>query len=361
MWLSWPITVAGFERGSNYLNCASSISGIKRRRQPHGFFDNKFRTPLGFVVNAPDVSAEHAHAHHLQTAHHENQNHDRGNAALELPAGQFHHDDDDDAHDRERGDAKADHDHQAQQIIGKRDDAVETDAQAAGDAVVFSLARVARFAVEWKQMRFESDHGDQPAQEAVAFVEFHELVDHAPVEQTEVASVARNLDIRDFVDEPVPAVRDQFLERMFAGARTPLRDHDLETVAPAFHHLRNQLRRVLHVAVNHHDDLPARIREAGHRRRRLAEAPRKRQHFDARIFGVGFADDLERAAGAGIGREDDFEILADLLEHAGHSRQEFGQDLFFVVNGHDHRNEGQDFAIFHDAFRGVKSRRTTSN
>ena len=72
------------------------------------------------------------------------------------------------------------------------------------EPVVVAVAGVrARVAVEGDGGLLEADERDQPAQEAVRLAEAAQLVDHAPVDQPEVAGVARDLDVAEPVDHPV--------------------------------------------------------------------------------------------------------------------------------------------------------------
>ena len=117
----------------------------------------------------------------------------------------------------------------------------------------------------------------------MALLERDDVVDDAAAHETEVAGVRRDLDLGDAGDDPVAERRDDALGQRLALARPALRIDDVVALAPAADELRDQLRRILEVAVDHDDGVAGGGLEPGERGHRLAEASREAQHLHARI------------------------------------------------------------------------------
>ena len=124
------------------------------------------------------------------------------------------------------------------------------------------------------------DHAGQPAQKAMALGQLDDLSSDPPIEEAEIAGVARDGDDGDPVDDPVADVGDDAFDQRLALARGALGDDDLVAGPPEAHHLRDQPGRVLQIAVDDHDRLTGGVGEAADRGGGLAEAAREEQQLD---------------------------------------------------------------------------------
>ena len=79
---------------------------------------------------------------------------------------------------------------------------------------------------------------------------------------------------RDPREEAVEPARCRELEPGLAGTAVAHPVDDVRAGAPVVEHLRDQLRRVLEVAVDHHDRVAACVLETRSYRRLMAEVPR---------------------------------------------------------------------------------------
>ena len=109
------------------------------------------------------------------------------------------------------------------------------------------------------------------------------------VHQAEVAGLDGEVEAREAAEGAVEAARGDALE---GGLPQPLLAHgvdDVDALAPALEHLRDHLRRVLQVAVEHHDHVAAGVLEPGGQRRLVAEVARERDDLHARVARGGGA------------------------------------------------------------------------
>src|SRR5271166_1914956 len=91
-----------------------------------------------------------------------------------------------------------------------------------------------------------------------------------------------------------------------AGSRCTPSVHDVSVLlAPPLDEFGDQLRRMLKVCVNHHDDIAARIVEAGSERYLFAEISTEIHDSDRRIVGPECAQQPESIIGAAVIHEND--------------------------------------------------------
>ena len=91
-------------------------------------------------------------------------------------------------------------------------------------------------------------------------------------------------------------------------ARLPA-GHEVEALVELREELRDLGRIVLEVGVDRHDDLAARLEEAGLQRGRLPEVPAQADDHDVRVLVVEPGEDREAAVGRAVVDEDDLERL----------------------------------------------------
>ena len=142
------------------------------------------------------------------------------------------------------------------------------------------MARVARVG---DRRLGEPDPDGHAAQEAVALGYREDRVERLAVHQPEVAGVLLQVEPRYPREEAIEPARRRQLEPGLPGAVVPHPVDHVRALAPVLEHFRDQLRRILEVAVNHHDRIPARVLKTCGYRRLMAEVPRKVEHAHARI------------------------------------------------------------------------------
>src|SRR5207248_2573002 len=150
-------------------------------------------------------------------------------------------------------------------------DPVQTDHERAPEAVVLARPGSPRVAIIEDARLAKPHQPDQPAQEPVALLERHHVVDHAAAHEPEVTRVRWYLDVGDALYQPVADGGDDALGDSLARACPPLCIHDVVALAPAHDQLGDQLGRVLQIAVDHHHRIAARGIEPGDRRHWLTE------------------------------------------------------------------------------------------
>src|SRR2546430_1006164 len=97
--------------------------------------------------------------------------------------------------------------------------------------------------------------------------------------------------------------------------------------------LRNDLGRVLQIAIHHHSRIAGDVVESGRQRRLMSEIPRKRDNNDPRIFVRGLFQQFERAVSAAIIHEYNFMRAAGkLIKHIEYPAHQFRNNRFFVEN-----------------------------
>ena len=169
--------------------------------------------------------------------------------------------------------------------------------------------------------------------------EFHDLGDDAAGHEAEIAGVGRDFYIGDFVDHLVARGGDEFFDPRFAGAGAALREDDVVALAPFREHLVNEFGRILEIDVHGDDGVAGGVFEAGEGGHRLAEAAGEAEEFDARITRAVLQNDVFRAVGRRVERENDFVVLRDGGENRTEAPEEFRDIFFLLINGDDDAEE----------------------
>jgi hypothetical protein len=221
--------------------------------------------------------------------------------------------------------------------VREGDDPVEPELDERSPRVLRPAAGARRAVVRQPRLP-EPGPAAQPAQEARPLRQRDQHVDHAPVEQAEVAGVERDVDLRRAPQQPVE-------ERVRAAQQQPLLPvpphavDDVEAGAPAGEHLRQELGRVLQVAVEQRDDLAARLLEAGRQRHLVAEVAREDEHDHARVALRPVAQELAGAVARSVVDGDDLDVG---VEGGGAPRDPFRErrhDRLLVEERDDDREE----------------------
>ena len=170
------------------------------------------------------------------------------------------------------------------------------------------LAAAARLAAVGDRGLGEADPDGHAAQEAVALGHREQRVERRAVHQPEVARVVRELDPRELGEQAVEPARAGELEPRLALARLAHRVDDVGAAAPGVEHLRDQLGRVLEVAVDHHHDVAARVLQPGADRRLVAEVARQADELDPLVRGRQGAQPLAGRVARAVVDEDQLEV-----------------------------------------------------
>ena len=116
------------------------------------------------------------------------------------------------------------------------------------------------------------------------------------------------------------------------------RVHAVGAAAPLADHLPDQLRRILQVSVDHHDDITGRVLEARRQRRLVSEVARQVNHAHARVLVGELIEDLGAAIGAAVVDEHELEVIVG-SRRAGALNERL-DELLRVVYGRDDTQEG---------------------
>ena len=125
---------------------------------------------------------------------------------------------------------------------------------------------------------------------AVAFRHTAQHVGHLAVEGAEIARIQRDIDIGHLVQGPVEESVGAAFEQPFF-ALVPNGVHHLVALLPMRQQVRYFFGRVLQIGVHHHEDVAARVVDAGADRRLVPKVARKTNHTNVRIGGVQRSQD----------------------------------------------------------------------
>ena len=132
----------------------------------------------------------------------------------------------------------------------------------------------------------ETDPGEQSLHEAIAFRQLAKGIDHPPVEQAEIADVARDRHLAEAVDQPVEGARRGALQPAFTGPATAAHVDHFGAADPGVEHLRDQFRGVLQVGIDDDHRGAARQLEPGAHRLFLAEVAGEAGHAHPAVGGL---------------------------------------------------------------------------
>ncbi|CCC97173.1 protein of unknown function [Azospirillum baldaniorum] len=183
----------------------------------------------------------------------------------------------------------------------------------------------------------EADPGEDALHEARAFGHAVDDVDHPAVHQPEVADLARQLDLRQVVEDPVEGAGERPVLQALPHPRVAHGDDHVVALAPFGEELRQQLRRVLQVGVHRHHGVAGGVAQAGRQGQFLAEVARQVDHLDPRVGVVDVQQAVERVVAAAVVDADHLPLGVQPVEH-GHQPLEQRRDVgAFVVEGDHHR------------------------
>ena len=174
-------------------------------------------------------------------------------------------------------------DRDAQRLDAVRDDAHDGEIDhAAKRELGFAVLASALRERELGERIAEPAH--QAAQEDLARLEAVDGVDRDAVEQQEIGAAGLDAHVADGVEQPVEQSRAQRLEERELPRRgRSLGDHDLRAAPPFRHHGRDQLRRMLEIAIHQDHRVAAGVAQARAQRRLVAEIAREGDEADAPI------------------------------------------------------------------------------
>jgi hypothetical protein len=225
--------------------------------------------------------------------------------------------------------------------VGERGDRVEREAQHPAQRELGLPAGPRIAAVRHRRLR-EADPDGHAAQEARPLGHRQQRVERRPVHQPEVAGVVRELDPREPREHAVEPARGGDLEARLAGARLAHRVDDVGAASPGGQHLRDQLRRVLEVGVDHHDDVAAGVLQPGAERRLVAEVAGEHDDLDPLVGGGELAEQLAgRVLGAVV---DEHQLELDAAERGDGPRVERADGVLLVVH---RRDDAQQSGLAH--------------
>ena len=163
-----------------------------------------------------------------------------------------------------------------------------------------------------------------------------ELIHRAAAHQAEVAGVWGNGDVGQLFEKPVKQMRRGFLEFCFALSADAAPIDHVEAFIHPRHHLAEQFRRILKVAIEDEDAIPPAQVQAS-RKGELVSVVARQVHRDD--VGVPRGEVAQNVPGA-VGRSivDDHQLVA--IACAGPARisdpaMQFGQGFAFVETGND--------------------------
>jgi len=311
------------------------VRGRGRRHRAGRLVDEIERPPLHFLVDAPDVLAEHADRQDLHAADEQDRDHDRRVPGhVDAPQERAH---DPVERERERGqrDGRAAVGPEAQRHRRMREDAVEREVP----QPPVRPARAARRARRTVVLDLGARHADpreQALHEADALREALERLDRAPVEQPEVAQVGAHRHLREPAHHAVERVRARTLEPALPVARAAhgVDERDV-ALAPASDERGNELRRILEVGVDRHDGVALGELEPAGQREILAEVPRESHAAHARVARRVVPHDRPGGVAAAVVDVEDAPVEVGAGERRAEPRVEEREDLGLVVDGHD--------------------------
>ena len=179
---------------------------------------------------------------------------------------------------------------------------------------------------------FEADPGAHTAKIAVMLGHASQMFDDAAGHQAEIAGVEGKTDI----GEP----GHQAIEKEIAGAQeqrllaaNALGVDDVIAFSESLKELRDGFRKVLEVAIHDDRGFAIDVIESRTDGGLMAIVSGEGNHDDAGILGGGLLEEGERGIGAAvIGKDDLVRAAGESVENGAEAAEEFGQDLFFVVN-----------------------------
>ncbi|KAF1858517.1 hypothetical protein Lal_00015034 [Lupinus albus] len=245
------------------------------------------------------------------------------------------------ARQREDGDGDAQVGPDAQRQRGKAGDAFQREVPQLPARKLGRAGRARRPPV-FDGGRLEADPREQALHEAARFRQRFQRVRDVTGEQAEVADVFRDRQVGHVVVDAVEELRRQPFQQRIGLAVRPLGQHDVIPFAPFFDQLADDVRRVLQVGVERHDQVAARFEDGGRQRGLLAEIAREIDDAHARIR-MGLRDEaFQRAVAAAVVHAQDLEPdVRDAFEFGDHAAEEMRDHLLLVIERHDEGEQGR--------------------
>ena len=169
-------------------------------------------------------------------------------------------------------------------------------------------------------------------------------VDHASVEQFEVARIARDADARNAVQKFIIRFCRNFFESAFALARQPPAVHDVIPFFPLDEHLFDHFNGILQIHVQLDGAVSRTMAEPAEDRRLLPEIAGKRKHFYPLILCRESSQQLARPVAAAVVHENDLKrvpALPHCFKYGNGSIVKRFDRRFFIITRHD------DAQLFH--------------
>src|SRR5262245_15460419 len=244
----------------------------------------------------------------------------------------------DPAQEADDGESQAETAAEPERQLGEGANAVEGEGEQRRRAIV-GATELARSRLERDMRYVEANPADQAAQKGVLFRQLgaHHLGD-APRDQPEIGSPDRQIDDTELDEQLVEPLRRQSLESAGLAAVRAHRLHDFGALFPQLNQARDQLGRMLQIAVQHDGCVSAAVVKPGDKRGLMTKASGHHEDFHPRVIG---ADHRQDHLGTIRGRIENVENAkrVSLVQRVKHSRQpimEESDDLLLPIYRTDH-------------------------
>ena len=119
----------------------------------------------------------------------------------------------------------------------------------------------------------------------MSFTERIQRLDGTSTQQAKISSILRQIDITDFLHQPVKGVCRGLFKKCLTFPSFTLGVDDIETVLPFRDQIRDQLRRVLQISIDDHHCIAFRLMQTCSHRDLLAEVTTQVQNCNT-IIGI---------------------------------------------------------------------------
>src|SRR4030095_14579607 len=170
----------------------------------------------------------------------------------------------------------------------------------------------------------------QSTKVTMMFAHSSQLIDSAVRHQAEVSRIERQGNIGEPCDYSVEGEITETQNPRFV-ATDALRVDNVVTLIVQLYKLRNDLRRVLQVAIHHHRSITVDVVESCRQGSLVPKITRKRDDSDTRVVLRGLLEQFESVIGTAIVHKHYFvRASRELVENPAHSAQYFRQDGLFI-------------------------------
>ena len=157
-------------------------------------------TLLHLFVNPSDVFSQNSYTEKLNSAEKEDQNDDCRIAKREGKSNHLQHRIDKANEERSERDDKSEHCANGKRVIGKAENAVESNPQGAKKPIVISLSSKPRRAIEQDRSLFESNQRDHSTQKSMALFEPVNFRPYTAAHQPKISGVWWYIDLSNPID-----------------------------------------------------------------------------------------------------------------------------------------------------------------